>query len=295
MTDPRVISRLGESLRRAGRLDEALACFERVVALEPRGADGYLGWALCLQQEELTDEAVDVLRLGLDNCPDGAELAFLLAALGGAPPPDRAPEAFVTQHFDRLAPSFDQHLRVTLRYKAPELLVALLTDALEPGRHDLAILDAGCGTGLCGPLLRPLAGRLVGLDLSAGMLEQASARGVYDELVQGELVRALAVSPAAYDLIVAADVLIYFGDLVPLFRAAAVALRPGGLLAVSIEHAKGADYVLHAGARFAHAPDYVRRVADAVGLRPVAARECTLRLELGQPVAGLLSVMAVAE
>jgi predicted TPR repeat methyltransferase len=130
----------------------------------------------------------------------------------------------------------------------------------------------------------------VGVDLSRQMRERPAPRGVYDELVQGDLVEVLTAERATYDLIVATDVLIYFGDLGPPFGAAAGALRAGGLLAVSVERAEPDAYALHTAARYAHGAEYVRRTAAAVGLRQVESRDCTLRLESGQPVAGLLGI-----
>jgi predicted TPR repeat methyltransferase len=233
---------------------------------------------------------VAALRRGLESHPADAEMGFLLAALGGQAQPSRAPEAFVVQHFDRLAPSFDEHLRDRLRYRAPELLVEQLGGLLGGRQGGLDVLDAGCGTGLCGALLRPLARRLVGVDLAGRMLEQAATRGVYDELVQGELTEVLGAEREAYDLIVATDVCIYFGDLEPLFRAAAGALRADGLLGVSVERLERDGFALRATARYAHSDEYVRRTAAEAGLPEVEARECELRVELGQPVAGRLSV-----
>jgi predicted TPR repeat methyltransferase len=214
----------------------------------------------------------------------------MLAACGGAQAPVRADDAYVRQVFDGFADSFDEQLLKNLDYRAPQVLAAALQGWLGAPQAGLDVLDAGCGTGLCGPLLRPLARRLVGVDLSTRMLERAGIRGVYDELRQGELTELLIRERAKYDLIVATDVLIYFGDLEPPFRAAARALRPDGLLAISVERSDHDEYVLHAGARYAHSADYVRRTAAAAGLTEVGSVECELRLELGRPVAGLVGI-----
>lgn len=282
--------RLGDAYCLLGQLEDAAACFERVVRLDPRDPRDHLAWALIRQQQGASDEAAGVLRRGLELHPSDPEMAFYLAALDGRAEPTRAPEAFIARHFDRLAPTFDEHLQQRLRYRAPELLVELLGPLLAGRRRELDVLDAGCGTGLCGPLLRPLARRLVGVDLSKQMLERAEARGVYDELIPAELVTLLASEQATYDLIVATDVFIYFGDLGPPFRAAAAALRQGGLLAFSVERSEQDGYDLQPTARYAHGAEYVRRTAAAVGLREVAQREGVLRLELGQPVPGLLAI-----
>jgi predicted TPR repeat methyltransferase len=282
--------RAGDAYQEAGRLEEAAACFERAVTLDPSCVRAHLACALALQQLGRLEEAARALRRGLDARPADAEMAFYLAALEGRSWPSRAPEAFIVRHFDRIAPSFDAHLRDRLRYRVPELVAEQLDCVLGGQERSLDVLDAGCGTGLCGPLLRPLARRLVGVDLSTRMLEQAGTRGVYDELRPGELTELLTRERVKYDLIVATDVLIYFGDLEPPFRAAARALRPDGLLAISVERSDHGEYVLHAGARYAHGADYVRRTAAAAGLTEVGSAECELRLELGRPVAGLVGI-----
>ena len=288
--DSAAYCRAGDAYQELGRLEEAAACFERAVTLDPSCVRAHLACALALQQQGRLEDAARALRRGLDARPADAEMAFCLAALEGRSQPPRAPDAFIMRHFDRIAPSFDAHLRDRLRYRVPEVVAEQLDCVLGGQEHNRDVLDAGCGTGLCGPLLRPLARRLVGVDLSTRMLERAGIRGVYDELRQGELTELLRRERAKYDLIVATDVLIYFGDLEPPFRAAARALRPDGLLAISVERSDHDEYVLHAGARYAHSADYVRRVAAAAGLTDIVSVECALRLELGRPVAGLVGI-----
>src|SRR5260370_26931297 len=106
----------------------------------------------------------------------------MLAALTGEDVPARASSGYVRTVFDRFAESFDEKLH-SLDYRARQLVSAAVAAAFGAGRGDLEVLDAGCGTGLCGPLLRPYARRLVGVDLSSAMLQRAGLRGCYDALV----------------------------------------------------------------------------------------------------------------
>src|SRR5690606_33739696 len=124
--------------------------------------------------------------------------------------------------------SFDDQLRA-LEYRAPELLAAAVLGELPAGAR-LDVLDAGCGTGLCGPLLRSAAARLAGVDLSGGMVGKARERGIYDDLHVQELTAFMAASPASFDVIVSADTLVYFGALEAVAQAARQCLRGGGLL-----------------------------------------------------------------
>ena len=162
----------------------------------------------------------------------------------------------------------------TLDYRASELLQALVQHAGLPQDQPLDALDAGCGTGLCGEWLRTTARRLVGVDLSEGMLAQAKARGCYDELLADELTHHLQERPAAYDLIVAADTLNYFGVLDDVFASAAAALRPGGLLAFTLEQGSAADtdWSLQPHGRYCHSEDYLRRTLEQHRIRTGATR-----------------------
>ncbi len=236
------------------------------------------------------DAARAVGRVLLARKPDSATLRYLMAVLGGANP-DRCPDDYLIEHFDAFAETFDTQLVEVLGYRVPERLCRAI-GALIPAMGQCATADLGCGTGLAGPLLRPFARHLTGIDLAPRMLEKAGARGVYDDLVQAEAVSWLAARRADLDLVLAADVLIYIGDLAPLFAAAAGALRPGGLFAVSIEtiaDRRGDDYRALPSGRFAHAPSHVAALA-AGDFIPVHDEPTVIRLEANRPAEGRLLV-----
>jgi len=162
--------------------------------------------------------------------------------------------------------------------------------ALNPGTG-LSVLDLGCGTGLCGPLFRPLAATLAGVDLSPAMIDKARRRGVYDRLEVGDLVTALRRAPGAADLLVAADVLVYVGDLAPVLSAAAAALRPGGLFAFSVEEHSGAGFTLLPTRRYAHSAEYVNSEAARVGLEVIHLHGAIARTENGRDVPALIIIL----
>jgi predicted TPR repeat methyltransferase len=151
------------------------------------------------------------------------------------------------------------------------------------------ILDAGCGTGLCGPKLRPYACRLSGVDLSPGMLEKARARDCYDELVCAELTAFLHNPPGTYDVIACVDTLCYFGDLGAVLQHAAGALRRDGRLIFTVESSDdddAADFQLEYSGRYSHREDYLHRALEAAGFAVDSMQPAHLRLEGGHPVQG---------
>jgi predicted TPR repeat methyltransferase len=174
------------------------------------------------------------------------------------------------------------------------LVTAAAAAALGEPKGTLAVLDAGCGTGWCGPLLRPYARRLTGVDLSPAMVEQARARQVYDDLIVAELTAHLQAAAESYDFIASADTLVYFGDLLPICVAAAGALRPGGLLIFTLERANSPDaedrgFCLQPHGRYCHSEPYVRRILGEAGFRVRGLAAGVLRKEMGQPVQGIVA------
>jgi predicted TPR repeat methyltransferase len=232
------------------------------------------------------DAAVAVGRLRLDLAPDDPVQRYLLDAVAGRPH-DRAPPAYVAAHFDEFAAGFDSKLVDVLGYRVPEDLAGLVASC----RADFAVmLDLGCGTGLAGGPLRSLGASLIGVDLSEKMLAIAEQRGIYAALVNADAIDFLEERTFAFDLVFAADVLIYFGRLDELVAAVARSLAPGGFFAASIEQAHGDDVVLLPSGRFAHGEAHFESVIGR-HFEIVRKRQTGLRLEAGRLVPGLLYVM----
>ncbi|MEO6652803.1 MAG: methyltransferase [Ilumatobacteraceae bacterium] len=171
--------------------------------------------------------------------------------------------------------------------RVPELIVDALEERLGLETDWRTATDLGCGTGLAGMLLRPRVGRLVGVDLSQTMLDRARRRNLYDQLTQANLVSFLHGETESFDVVVAADVFCYFGVLDEVIAGAAHALRPGGVIAFTVESLpEGSDgWSLALTGRYAHSPRYI--TAAMVGFDAVAIDPCELRMEAGRPVPGL--------
>lgn len=281
---------LGNVLVRAGRTDEATEAFGRAVKLHPQRRASWRNFALSLARAGRLEDTRRVFREWEAFEPDNHSARHMRAAILGEERPDRANDGYVRDLFDGMAGEFDERL-AGLEYKAPEIVVAAVGTALGEPRGDLRVLDAGVGTGLCGPLLRPRAKRLVGIDLSAKMIALAGARKVYDATEVAELTAWLAAADERFDLLVSADTLVYFGALGDVFRGFARVLEPGGLLAFTLERAPdGAvpDFRLEVHGRYSHDAGYVTRTLADAGFADVRAERIVPRMELGEPVDGLL-------
>lgn len=276
------------ALERLGRLDEALAACaaaedeprERPLALLVRSA------VHARRGERMS--ALEALRALDALTPGRPAIAQLIASLGGAG--FEAPlRAEVVELFDRYAPRFDDHLVHDLGYRGHEALVAAIAEHRPEGA---VAVDLGCGTGLCGPGLRPCARRLIGVDVSPAMLDAARARGCYDAVVEADLVYALATWPdASVDLFVAADVLGYVGDLGPTLLEVARAARPGGLFAFTVEASDRPGWRLGPARRAAYGEDHLRGGAARAGLTVRRLERAALRREEGAAVGAWLAVL----
>jgi predicted TPR repeat methyltransferase len=286
---------LAQILRRRRRHEEDVAVARELVRLDP-GAAGrrralsrsYFLWFDAVEQDAA--EARRVLDEWLAFDADDPVARHMAAALsGGGSAPARASDAYVERHFDEFAPTFDQVLG-GLGYRGPELVVEALRRIEPVPSGALVVADLGCGTGACGPLLRPWARRLWGVDLSQRMLDEARKRRAYDELAHREATAFLWRKPASFDLVVAADTLIYVGDLGPLSAALARALRPGGVFIATAEivEDKGATFRLTPSGRYAHGPTYVTDTLAQAGLAVERMERADLRREHAAVVTALV-------
>lgn len=284
---------LGQTWQTLQRLPEARAAFEAAVALAPQLAEAWVHLALLLNDTGEAEAARHALQRARQTGGDTPLLAYLSAAVAGGPPPASAPPQYVRGLFDPYAQGFEQHLVQALRYRGHEA-VATAAAAWHSGTAALA-LDLGCGSGLCGPLLRSQARRVEGVDLSPTMVAQARASGTYDAVFEADLVQHLHARAAAGEqagIVVAADVFIYIGDLAPVLAAVAPVLAPGGVFAFTVEHDESAQpYVLQRQLRYAHSETGLRALAAAQGWVVRQARALALREEQRQPVAGLVLVL----
>jgi predicted TPR repeat methyltransferase len=284
---------LGKAYEALDRMSEALTAYRQALMLRPFHFESYRRLGSALYGSHRIDEAADVYRKWLSLEPDNALAKHLVAACTGQEVASRASDDCVRTIFEAFADSFDEVLQ-RLQYRAPALVAQAAAEVMGPPAAGLDILDAGCGTGLCGEHFKPFARRLVGVDLSLEMLKRAALRKLYDELILGELTAFVGAVSAGWDLVISADTLVYFGDLAPVMTAARRGLRAGGHLVFTLERASEEEapqgFRINPHGRYSHTEAYVRRVLAAAQLEARQVAPAHLRLELKKPVEGLLVV-----
>jgi predicted TPR repeat methyltransferase len=290
--DGEVIDHAGVVMQKLGLFSEAERLFRVALALRPDDSRVGNNLGIVLYDQRRLEEAAAVFAGILAREPKNVIALHMAAALRGDAAPARASNEFVASTFDSFAATFDTKLVQQLGYKGPQQI----GDALAPLlRADAAldVLDLGCGTGLCGPMLRPYARRLVGIDLSERMLAKARERGLYDNLLKAEVTEYLGRAQNAWDLVVGGDVFVYFGALEAVFAATKAGLRPGGRFAFTVERDDDppGGWRLNKSGRYAHSADYLRKLAAEHGFVVESFAEIVKRYEGNDPVNGYVVVL----
>jgi predicted TPR repeat methyltransferase len=280
------------ALQALGQAEDAIGWFQSAIGLNRNDADAWYGLGTAYQAKGDGPGAIYCYErtCGLD--PDHPAARHMVNALAGSPS-TQPPTGFVRGLFDHYAKNFDQHLVDVLNYRAPELLLDALKPELE-GRNDLDVLDLGCGTGLFGTRIRSYASHLSGIDVSSAMLDRAREKSIYDELREIDILDHLSsLATGSFDLISAVDVLTYLGALEGVIAGARKVLRPGGLLAFTVEEEDGDGYSLSGTGRYRHSPAYLDRLRKEHGFGERALTEATLRMEGKAPCEGLVVVWSI--
>ncbi len=239
-------------------------------------------------------DAAEVYRAWLQEEPANPIAQHMLAACSQEHVPERASNEYLEAYFDNYAENFEHHLTDQLNYQGPAMIQAGLKIIPELGSQ-LSTIDIGCGTGMCGPILSPCSRTLTGVDLAEKMLAKAAEAGHYSLLEKAEVSEYLAAHPDSADLIAAADTMIYFGDLKPIFERVSISLRDGAYFVFTVERLTREsdsvdDFVLHPSGRYRHDSNYVSQILAAAGMTLLHHSGHPLRKELGESIEGTLFV-----
>ncbi|MGO4654108.1 methyltransferase [Ensifer sp. 2YAB10] len=283
-------------LAEGGEHSSAAELMEQALEQAPNWAAGWFRLADYEEKSGRKEAAIEALRKTLALSPQDIFGAGLkLALLGAAAMPEQPPSLYVERLFDDYADRFDKALVEKLGYTVPQKLAALI-QSHTGGLIFEHVTDLGCGTGLFGKRIRDQAQFLEGFDISINMLAKAEAKSTYDRLARADLSLSPETSgifgnfaPARADLVSAADVLMYLGNLDSVFDITLRLLVAGGHFAFSVEDAgDGVDFLLRPSLRYAHSETYIRGLCATHGLEFKAIERTVIRMDAGQPVFGIL-------
>ncbi|RCS24701.1 methyltransferase domain-containing protein [Phyllobacterium salinisoli] len=283
-----------EMMFEAGDHASAADVMRQALEIVPGWAPGLFRLGEMEEKAGHLDAAADAWRNVLKaDAEDRFGASLKLASLGVTAQPDAPPSAYVETLFDAYAPTFETALVEKLDYRVPELLAEAIVRA-GGSRHYRHAIDLGCGTGLMGERLRASVSFLQGIDLSEAMLRKAEEKRIYDRLEKGD-VNELEKPEIPADLVVAADVFVYVGNLDRAFANIAEALEPGGLFAFSVEtHETDGpseeELLLQPSLRFTHSAAYVIGLLTRHGFTPLEMNKATIRHDRGEPLTGIVVV-----
>ena len=290
------LTRIGITMRKQGRLEDAISHYNAAIGRYPEIPELHNNLSILYQRAGRLEDAAASLRRLLQLAPDDATARHMLNTVEGTTTAC-APADYVRDVFDGYAENFESHLVGRLGYRTPELLAEAI-DSCTGSQTRLSMLDLGCGTGLMGMALRDRCERLVGVDLAPKMVDKAREKGLYTELAVADIMEFLcACDVASYDLVVAADVFVYLGDLRGVFTQSRRVLNAGGLFAFSVEVIDDSDapFILSNTGRYRHSASYISDLRDEFGFSEGYFSRVQLRVQNGQPVSGYLYVLTVPE
>lgn len=279
---------LGVLFMMKDRLQDALLYFNKAEQMEPLSIATQLNLGNIYLKNNKIIDAIAYYENANNLKPNDPEIQHILSALQQQKIPDHAPAEYITHLFDQYAPYYDRHLMEALEYDAPQkMFQAVQLEYLYLPEKQWKIVDLGCGTGLCGTLFKPFARKLIGVDLSKNMLAVARQKQIYDELIADDVTQALPQFSKC-DLILAADVFTYIGDLELTFKNAANALISNGLFIFTVEKTYEKPFLLQTSIRYAHSKEYLESLIAAHAFDVMQFDNIVLRKQKNEPVEGYL-------
>ena len=286
---PDELATLAARLRDGGKIQTAFLCQQRAAERAVSDPEHWCSLGDLAHILGRREDARTAYEKYLELEPDDPEVRHIMVSLRDEAPPTRVPDECIQYLYRRFSTFYERNVVEELSYQGPEHLQNMVESVIGD-RNQLAVLDLGCGSGLAGVRFKPRAATLVGIDLSPEMVDLARGRGIYDHLEVAEITEWLGRNPQQFDLIVACDCFIYFGDLTQVAVPAAQHLRANGVFAFTVEKGRY-PFALTDSGRYEHHPDHVRKVAAAAGLHVERLEESFLRMEYGQEVTGLFAIL----
>jgi len=280
---------LGKIFLSLNKPEEAITHFKRAIELNPNNIEALIYSGDALRKLNMLEASAAAFSDAIKIDPENAQAKFHLASVTEDAAPVRPEYDYIRRLFDDFADTFDEDLK-KVEYNVPHQLAELAKNYIDESDYaTLDIIDIGCGTGLCGVEFKPFSHKLKGIDISPRMIQVTSKRGIYDEVEESEILAALVKHQNDTDIVISADVFIYFGDLESAFLAVTSALKENGLFLFSVEsHTEDDDFKLPTTARYTHSKNYILKLAERRGLEILSCNDAVIRTESGSPVNGLV-------
>jgi predicted TPR repeat methyltransferase len=273
---------------------EAIYYFEKCLELNTNYLPAHQNLAAIFLKVQQIDKAIMHYEAMLAQNENDAEIKHILSALKQEEIPTQAPGTYITNLFDSYAEHYDIHLQDFLKYDVPKQIREALNISNIKITKDCNILDLGCGTGLSGEEFKDLSANLVGIDLSDKMLAVAKNRNIYKELICADINVAIK-QYQNQDLIIAADVLSYFGALDTICHLVYNALNPGGIFACSVESGDTYPYILATTIRYQHHEQYIKEMLEKNNLLLIDCRKTILRKQHQGHIDGYIVIACKAK
>lgn len=288
--DMQIHFNLGVINMQQGNIEDAIQHYQMIVRKNPDhfAAHNNLGVAFMTKRNlgMATQHFQEAFRLQ----PNNISIQHILKVISQKQHLLTSPPEYISSLFDAYADHYESHLTHALAYKVPEIMF----NAIKPAtllNDSLTVLDIGCGTGLCGVMIKPFSKKLIGIDLSSKMLAVAQQKNIYDELMMGDFHHYLSNQVDQFDLIIAGDVLVYIGDLKETFKKIYHALKLNGLFVFNTEMTDQSDFLMNTSGRFSHRKNYIEQLATENHFMIHSYETAVTRQQNNEPVLGHIFVL----
>lgn len=272
-----------------GELEKAAKLYDIVLNKNPKHLPTLNNYAyLCHKSEDL-NKAEKLYKQVLQLNPDHEAAQHMLNSLAGCTP-DTAPLDYIETIFDNYAENFENNLLNDLAYQTPRELWQKY-NILFPDSNRSQCLDLGCGTGLAAEAFMPCSSNFTGVDISDKILQVADSKNIYTKLIKNDILSFLEQDENAYDLIVAADVFTYMGNLEALFKACFKQSMVNGVMCFSVENTKEETFSLKDTGRFGHSPSYIKNLCQQTGWTVLSSHNSRLRQDRNEWIWGHLFIL----
>ncbi len=270
---------LALKLMSQSKFDEAKYRLKFVLWRRPNFAEAWYRLALCEMRLGNQFQGIEALNKSLALDEKSEKALFLKAVFdegkyANGVAPHTTPPEFIASEFDVISDYYDVK-ELKKGYQAAQIITEILNE------YDIilnTILDAGCGTGICGGLPAKYS---IGVDLSKNMLLQINRfpTTLYDETIHADIRDYLLLTKTPkFNFITAFNVANIMGGLTALFDGVAKTLSPQGyfLLTASISTHKENYHFNGQTHRFAHSRQYLENQAERSGLTICFLKEMPL-------------------